>query len=351
MLYKGESVRLVCDLAEPALSRHAEGTVTDIRRSEEGSPLAADVSFPRGSETITATVPFDALELVLEDIGGCTTVFWRLEKPRKAVIEAAMHTMLDRDFEMRQGLNVRQLIYDPSPRVWREGDRISDATGAHVVVTGSDWDGCIVAFSGSQRYHLEFRMCGRRDPYVLLHQRWETYLEQRRTTPPAMSLLRLVLNLYTAMGAECCATPVAGNWMMDETWDSLLVQPYFPDLFIMPRSKVPAQLPPLFRAAGLVNEKAILTTLPVKFSPHDDSIQRTERELRLNQLRACTAIGEKAYDQMYEAHGSLTGLYSDAKEAFYDAIHIANELGLKDESEKLSKRLDHIKAVFRSQFT
>jgi len=114
---------------------------------------------------------------------------------------------------------------------------------------------------------------------------------------------------------------------------------------------LPESLPRLYRAQYLVNGKAILTTLPVKFSPTDDPIERTPREQRLNALRACTAIGEKAYDQMYEARGSVSGLYSDTKEAFYDAISIANELGLREEAEQLSKRLENIKAVFRSQFS
>ena len=65
------------------------------------------------------------------------------------------------------------------------------------------------------------------------------------------------------------------------------------------------------------------------------------------------AMGEKAYDDMYEAHSSsgATACYSDAKECFYDAIGLANRLGLKDEAEALSERLAHIKAVFRGQFT
>ena len=45
------------------------------------------------------------------------------------------------------------------------------------------------------------------------------------------------------------------------------------------------------------------------------------------------------------------GAPGDAKECFYDAISLANKLGLTDEAETLSKRLAHIKAVFRSQFT
>jgi hypothetical protein len=62
------------------------------------------------------------------------------------------------------------------------------------------------------------------------------------------------------------------------------------------------------------------------------------------------ALGEKYYDQMYEARYGTSGLYSDAKEAFYDAIKLANELGLKKDVEELEKRLANIKGVVRSQF-
>jgi len=48
---------------------------------------------------------------------------------------------------------------------------------------------------------------------------------------------------------------------------------------------------------------------------------------------------------MYESGRGANGCYSNAKDAFYDAIGLANELGLKDEAEALSKRLEHIKAV------
>jgi hypothetical protein len=79
----------------------------------------------------------------------------------------------------------------------------------------------------------------------------------------------------------------------------------------------------------------------------------TEREAQLRQLEHLRAMGEKAYDDMYEAHSSsgATACYSDAKECFYDAIGLAERLGLTDEAEALRKRLEHIKAVFRSQFT
>ncbi len=78
-----------------------------------------------------------------------------------------------------------------------------------------------------------------------------------------------------------------------------------------------------------------------------------DRKAQLAQLERLKALGEKAYDDMYEAHSpsGATVCYSDAKECFYDAISLANNLGLKDEAETLNKRLAHIQAVFRSQFT
>jgi hypothetical protein len=77
-----------------------------------------------------------------------------------------------------------------------------------------------------------------------------------------------------------------------------------------------------------------------------------ERQAKLACLARCKQFAEKAYDDMYEAHSdsAARGCYSDAKEAFYDAIGLAEELGLPEEAEALRKRLEHVKAVFRSQF-
>jgi len=78
----------------------------------------------------------------------------------------------------------------------------------------------------------------------------------------------------------------------------------------------------------------------------------TERDAQLQQLERLKAMGEKAYDEMYEAHSpsGATACYSDAKEAFYDAIALARSLELEEEIKALEKRLEHIKAVFRGQF-
>jgi hypothetical protein len=78
-----------------------------------------------------------------------------------------------------------------------------------------------------------------------------------------------------------------------------------------------------------------------------------ERETKLRLLATCKSAGEKAYDEMYEAHSSshATACYSEAKESFYSAIALARELGLAQEIEDLEKRLTHIKSVFRSQFS
>ena len=77
-----------------------------------------------------------------------------------------------------------------------------------------------------------------------------------------------------------------------------------------------------------------------------------EREAKLASLVRLKNLGEKAYDDMYEAHSfSQSSVhYSDAKEFFYDAIRLAGELGMTEEADALGKRLAHIKEGFRRFF-
>jgi hypothetical protein len=81
-------------------------------------------------------------------------------------------------------------------------------------------------------------------------------------------------------------------------------------------------------------------------------MQKEERETMLVNLAHCKAMGERAYDEMYDAHSfrDAGDCYRDAKDFFYEAISLAGHLGLTEEHEALSERLAHIKAVFRSQF-
>jgi hypothetical protein len=62
------------------------------------------------------------------------------------------------------------------------------------------------------------------------------------------------------------------------------------------------------------------------------------------------ALAEQAYDEMYDAPNP-TGRYSDLKDYFIAAIGAAERLGRTADAERLTKRLAHCKAVFRSQFS
>lgn len=73
----------------------------------------------------------------------------------------------------------------------------------------------------------------------------------------------------------------------------------------------------------------------------------------LAQFAKLKSAGEKAYDQMYEAHNfrDADDFYRDAKDCFYDAIGLASRLGLSEEASALTERLQHIKSIYRSQFS
>jgi hypothetical protein len=350
LFYPEDAVRLLRELPESGLPQYKEGRVTAVPPPAEGEQRIVEVRFYRNTEPIIVGVPFEDVELVIEQSLFRTAVFWALQKPREKVVELAIHFLLDSGFLMRDGLNVARLYYDRDDRWWKWGEKITDPTGASVVTSVPAWDGCVVAFSRPQRFHLEFRLRGRGDPVIFLHERDAAYAEQATTTEPAMALARVLLNLSKAVGARYCAFPVADPWLQDEDWKSLLRPPLYPDIVMLPETELPEEVPG-FRTILLRENRAALTVLPMKAAPHEMPSRRSDEELNRNRLRQLIVLGEKYYDQMYESGRGARHCYSNAKDAFYDAIGLADELGMKEEAEALSKRLDHIKAVFRSQFT
>jgi hypothetical protein len=62
------------------------------------------------------------------------------------------------------------------------------------------------------------------------------------------------------------------------------------------------------------------------------------------------ALAEKAYDEMYETR-SPHGPYSELKDRLAEAIGIAERAGLEAETKRLTARLAHCRAVYRSQFS
>ncbi len=322
-----------------------------VQPSTEGEQRIVDVRFYRNGAASTVALPFDEVELVIEQsLLFRTAVLWALDGPADKLVEAAINSVLDSGFLMRDGLNVARLHYDRGDRWWKWGEKMMDPTGAQAVTSAPTWDGCVVAFSGRQRFHLEFRLRGRGDAVIFLHEREAAYAEQVKSTESAMSLARLLMNLCAAADARYCAFPVADPWLQDEDWKSLLRPPLYPDFFMLPETDLPKGFPD-FRAIRLTENRAVWTTLPMKGSPLEIAFHRSEVELKHNRLRQLKALGEKYYDRMYESSRGANHCYSNAKDAFSDAISVATELEMKEEAEALSKRLEHIKAVFRSQFS
>ena len=68
------------------------------------------------------------------------------------------------------------------------------------------------------------------------------------------------------------------------------------------------------------------------------------------QVAEYEALAEGAYAEMYDSR-SPAGCYSDLKDYFAQAIGAAERAGLNDDAERLTKRLEHCRQVYRSQFS
>jgi hypothetical protein len=73
----------------------------------------------------------------------------------------------------------------------------------------------------------------------------------------------------------------------------------------------------------------------------------------LGEMAELEARGEKAYGDMYEAHGwtAAGGCYEDVTDYFARAIGLAERAGFTEEARRLEARLDHIRKVYRHQFS
>jgi hypothetical protein len=351
-LYPGETIRILREVSQGGPAPGTKCELVRIVSGEDGGEVSVEIKWYSSGSTLSATVPADAVEPVLSRASEQrTAVMWGLEKPPERFIEAALHSLMDNGFLMEAGLNLAQLQYDRAERWWKRNEPQADPSGAAVATSAHAWDGCVVAFSGRQRFHLEFRLKGRGEAAILLHERDAAYWEQTSVVESAMTLARILLNLSAGVEAGYCCFPAADPWLIDEDWRSLLRPPYYPDFFLLPEAEALSDIPAEFRSARLTGSRLMTTVLPVKFAPHDELTMPVERDHKLNSLRKCKALGEKYYDQMYETRLGPTGLYSNAKDAFRDAISAAEGLGLKEEVRALEERLDHVKAVFRSQFS
>ena len=348
LLNPGEMVRLLREVPESGLKQDQE---CEVIRPLSGEPHSVEVKFYAGGSPRIVTVLVDAVEPVLSThTEQRTAVLWGLDRVSQEFVGTCLHGLMDQGWTMAAGVNLVRLDYDPQARWWKRGERIADPAGVTIASAAGSWDGCVLAFAGRESFHLEFRLKGRGEPVVLLHERESAYADQARNTAAAMALARALFALSQKAEARCCAFPVADAWLMDEDWRSLLRPPYYPDFFLLPETAVRSPFPADFRVTRLADDRIIASALPVKFAPHDDLPHIGERELKLNSLRKSHALGEKYYDQMYETRFGTSGLYSSAKDAFLDAISAAHELGLQEEAKRLEARLDNIKSVTRSQF-
>ena len=71
---------------------------------------------------------------------------------------------------------------------------------------------------------------------------------------------------------------------------------------------------------------------------------------QLRKMAEFETLAEKAYDEMYETRFP-SGLFGDVKDFFALAIAAAERAGRPDEAERLGKRLEHCRQVYRKQFS
>jgi ankyrin repeat domain-containing protein 50 len=86
---------------------------------------------------------------------------------------------------------------------------------------------------------------------------------------------------------------------------------------------------------------------------HGAAASEDDRTAIAEWLQAIEAQADRFHDEMYNTRSTTdaAGSYANAKDCFHDALALARRLHHRDTVARLEGRLNHIKSVFRSQFS
>jgi hypothetical protein len=79
------------------------------------------------------------------------------------------------------------------------------------------------------------------------------------------------------------------------------------------------------------------------------TMEKPSLAIAAEQMAQYEALAEKAYSEMYDSPNPRV-CYCDLKDHFADAIGAAERAGLENEAARLTKRAEHCRQVYRSQF-
>jgi len=118
---------------------------------------------------------------------------------------------------------------------------------------------------------------------------------------------------------------------------------------VFPFSKVQKQ----FTNGQTDSIKSFFELIPVLFKRNLPTPEQSPVPGNMDQLEFFIRQAEEAYSSIYDIPSSSgrAAAYSDCKESMYEAIQLARQLGLENKVIELEKKLEHYKAVFRSQLS
>ncbi|MFC1678951.1 hypothetical protein ACFL2T_01935 [Elusimicrobiota bacterium] len=202
-------------------------------------------------------------------IPGPATAFFRScrLKPDDILRHASVR-LRQENFEHAEGKNLSERRFDAARGLFSDGKALRITDWRDAAEFAEHWDGMVLSFDRPEKVALEILRLGSGAPHLMAHVAESLFCGQQRSSELATRWAGLLMDLYDVCGAESCHYTASYRDTSSAEWSRV---PSGKEsgiaLRIVRRGDV-EPVPKGYRSIPLVSGGTLITSLPVRPSPH-----------------------------------------------------------------------------------
>ncbi len=263
-----EVVRLKVDIPEHSLKVGETGTIVLVL--SEGEAYEVEFVNADGTTKALAVLKADQIELVSSKTPGtASALFWSCRSKPDDILRHASVRLRQEEFEFAEGTNLVERCFDAAKGLFSDGKVLRITDWRDAAEFAEHWDGMVVSFArGLGNVQLEILRVGSEAPHLMLHVADGLFRGHQKSAERATRWTGLLMDLYDSCGAESCHYSVSLRDVPSSEWGGLVSGKEARPAFRIAVVEGGEPVPEGFKSISLTSGATLVTSLPVKSSPH-----------------------------------------------------------------------------------
>lgn len=201
--------------------------------------------------------------------GTASALFWSCRSKPDDILRHASVRLRQEEFEFAEGTNLVERRFDPARGLFSDGKVLRITDWRDAAEFAEHWDGMVVSFDGGfGEVRLEIFRVGPGAPHLMVHVPESLFRSQKKSAELATRWAGLLMDLYDSCGAKSCHYSVSLRDVPGAEWGGIVSDPGARPALSIAGGEDRGPAPEGFKSIHLTSGATLLTSLPVKSSPH-----------------------------------------------------------------------------------